>query len=75
MEKCNEKIVVNIFSIKQDGLDFVFAQHYFLNWDSSESMFCNVCKFNVKGTSPKIFLFSKVWLGSPGSAFSVPVVM
>lgn len=55
MEKCNEKKVVNSFSIKQDGLDFVFAQHCFLNWDSSKSMFCNVCVLNVKGASLKIF--------------------
>lgn len=59
MEKCNEKKVVNSFSIKQDGLDFVFTQHYFLNWDSSKSMFCNVCVLNVKGTSLKIFSFER----------------
>lgn len=54
--------VINSFSIKQDELDFAFAQHYFIHKTETAEEVClqYACVFHVERTSLNIFLFSKV---------------
>lgn len=77
MEKCDEMKVINSFSIKQEELDSAFAQHYSLHKNETAQKVClqYVRAYNVERLSLKFFLFLKIWLGSPGSAFYIHVVM
>lgn len=60
MEKCGEIKVTNSFSIKQDELDFVFAQHYFLPKSATAQKVCllYMCVWCRKNITFFFFFFS-----------------
>lgn len=68
----------NSFSVDQDELDFVFAQHYFPHESVTDQKVClqYMCVQRRKRICDLFFfLFLKVYWGNPVSAFSICVVV